>query len=181
MVIQKLPKFPMSKLEFVGTKIPPEWIKRLEELSEETRKTRGVILREAIGQYLGLDSDNPDNKRIDPLRSEIEDLKARVTALEGKTPLSSSYPVGKEITQLVMDNPVSEVSPSKQALLTGQLHKALESRGYSKKRRTLENSLQKAQKVGALPEELAALGVRADFKARAADPRNSALRWLFLD
>ena len=77
MVIQKLPKFPMSKLEFVGTKIPPEWIKRLEELSEETKKTRGVILREAIGQYLDLDSDNPDNKRTDPLRSEIEDLKAR--------------------------------------------------------------------------------------------------------
>ena len=181
MVIQKLPKFPMSKLEFVGTKIPPEWIKRLEELSEETKKTRGVILREAIGQYLGLDSDNPDNKRIDPLRSEIEDLKARVTALERKTTLSNSYPVGKEITQLVMDNSVDEVSPSKRALLTGQLHKALELRGYTKKRRTLENSLQKAQKLGSLPDDLAALGVRADFEARAADPRNSALRWLFLD
>ena len=103
------------------------------------------------------------------------------SVLEGKTALSNSCPVSKEITQLVMDNPVDEVLPSKQALLTGQLYKALESRGYTKKRRTLENSLQKAQKVGSLPDDLAVLGVRADFQARAADPRNSALRWLFLD
>ena len=106
----------MSKLEFVGTKIPPEWIKRLEELSEETKKTRGVILREAIGQYLGLDSDNPDNKKTDPLRSEIEDLKARVTALEGETTLSNSYPVGKEITRLAMDNRVKPVAIPDQKL-----------------------------------------------------------------
>ena len=180
-------------MKLVATKISPDWFERLEALTEETGLTQSAILREAIGQYLGIEKVNLVSP-VNELRSEIEDLKARVTVLEGKTALSNSCPVSKEITQLVMDNPVSEVKPSPRptssvksstsptgALLTGQLHNALELRGYSKKRRTLENALQKAQKLGALSEDLVALGVRADFEARAADPRNSALRWLFLD
>ena len=184
----------MSKLEFVGTKIPPEWIKRLEELSEETKKTRGVILREAIGQYLGLDSDNPDNKRIDPLRSEIEALKARVTALEGKTPLSDSYLAGEKITQLAMDNPISEVktlerptraikssTPPTGALTTGELFEALKGKGYSKSLETLGRHLRKARVSEKLPDDLIALGVRADFEAkRSANKKDSGVRWLFL-
>ena len=169
----------MSKLEFVGTKIPPEWVERLEELSKETGKTRGVILRAAIGQYLGLDSENPDNKKVDPLRSEIEDLKARMTALEDLPRLTTAYPVSavKPSTR-----PAKTREASIGALTTGELFVALERKSYARSLVTLRRALARAIELGMLPDDLAAMGVRADFETRrSANPKNNAIRWLFVE
>ena len=171
----------MSKLEFVGTKIPPEWVERLEELSKETGKTRGVILRAAIGQYLGLDSDNPDNKKTDPLRSEVEDLKARVTALEGKTPLSNRYPVSEVRPSERSSWPTKTREASTGALTTGELFAALEGKGYARSLGTLRRALKAAIELGQLPDDLSALGLTADFELRrSANPKDNSVRWLSL-
>ena len=73
----------MNRLKLVSTKVPPDWFERLEELTKKTGLTQSAIIRDVIGQYLGLDTISSVDKKVDPLRSEIEDIKARLTTLEG--------------------------------------------------------------------------------------------------
>ena len=173
----------MSRLKFVGTRIPPEWVEHLEEITKKTGITQGEALRKAIGQYLGLDADNPDNKKTDPLRSEIDALTARVTALEGKTPLSNRYPVDEVRPSERPSSPAKVREPSIEGrYTTGELFVALEGKGYARALGTLRRALKAAIDIGMLPDDLSALGVAADFEVRrSANPKDNSVRWLSLE
>ena len=65
---------------------------------------------------------------------------------------------------------------------TGEILPLLQGRGYCKGIATLRRSLRRAIELGMLPDDLAALGVRADFEVRrSANPKDNSLRWLFVD
>ena len=168
-------------MKFVGTKIPPEWLDRLDKITKQTALTQGAILREAIGQYLGIENVIPITPVIE-LRSEIEDLKARVTALEGKTPLSNRYPVDEVRPSEPSTRPTKTREQSTGALTTGELFVALEGKGYARAIGTLRRALKAAIDVGMLPDDLAEMGVTAGFEVRrSANPKDNSVRWLFLD
>ena len=171
----------MSAMKFVGTKIPPEWLERLEEITKKTALTQGVILREAIGQYLGIENVISITPVIE-LRSEIEAIKVRVTVLEGKTPLSNSYPVSALKPSPRPTSSIKLSPPSTGALTTGELFAALEGKGYPRAIGTLRRALKAAIDIGMLPDDLSNLGVTADFEVRrSASPKDNSTRWLFLD
>ena len=98
----------MSKLEFVGTKIPSEWIQKLKQLTEETGKTQSAIVRDAIAAAIGVNQ----LIEVNPLRSELDDLKARVTALEEITRLSTVNQTEERdwITKVNPINPIAAVT-----------------------------------------------------------------------
>ena len=95
----------MSQLEFVGTKVPSEWIPKLKRLTEETGKTQSAIVRDAIAAALGVNVVNP----VNPLREELDDLKARVQALEELTQLSMVNQ--KQETEVNRVKPIAPTSP----------------------------------------------------------------------
>ena len=171
----------MDKLKLVATKISPDWFERLETLIAETGLTQSAILRDAIGQYLGIDKVNLVSP-VNELRSEIEDLKARMTAIEGLTQLDNVNPVK---TVKLSPRPTSSIKvspPSTGALTTGELFAALEGKGYARSLGTLRRALRGAIDVGMLPDDLIGLGVTADFETRrSASPKDNSTRWLFLD
>jgi len=81
----------MTRLKLVSTKISDEWVDRLEEATRLTGLTQSALVRKAIGQYLGLETvDHVD--RVDPYRSELDDIKARLTTLEKSTGLTMVDP-----------------------------------------------------------------------------------------
>ena len=169
----------MDKLKLVATKISPDWFERLETLIAETGLTQSAILRDAIGQYLGIDKVNLVNP-VNELRSEIEDLKARMTAIEGLTQLMKAYPV--EVRPSERSSwPTKTRELSTGALTTGELFVALEGKGYPRAIGTLRRALKAAIDVGQLPDDLSGLGVTADFELRrSANPKDNSLRWLWI-
>ena len=170
----------MSKLEFVGTKIPSEWIQKLKQLTKETGETQSSFVRDAIAAAIGVNQ----KTKVNPLRDELDDLKARVQALEQLTRLtpvvSSPIAVAKSPAR-----PTSSIKPSTPctgALTTGELFAALEGKGYARSLGTLRRALRGAIDVGMLPDDLAALGVTADFETRrSANPKDNSVRWLSLE
>ena len=71
--------------------------------------------------------------------------------------------------------------PSTGALTTGELFEALEGKGYARSIGTLRRALKAAIDVGQLPDDLSALGIRADFETRrSANPKDNSVRWLSL-
>ena len=169
----------MSKLEFVGTKIPSEWIQKLKQLTKETGETQSSFVRDAIAAAIGVNQ----KTKVNPLRDELDDLKARVQALEQLTRLtpvvSSPIAVAKSPAR-----PTSSIKPSTPctgALTTGELFAALEGKGYARSLGTLRRALRGAIDVGMLPDDLSARGVTADFETRrSANPKDNSVRWLLL-
>ena len=170
----------MSKLEFVGTKIPSEWIQKLKQLTKETGETQSSFVRDAIAAAIGVNQ----KTKVNPLRDELDDLKARVQALEQLTRLtpvvSSPIAVAKSPAR-----PTSSIKPSTPctgALTTGEILPLLQGRGYPKGIAMLRRSLRRAIELGQLPDDLAAMGIRADFETRrSGNPKDNSLRWLFVD
>ena len=174
----------MARLKLVSTKIPQEWVDRLERYTKSIESTQSAVIRDAIGQYLDkvdpVDSlVDPIDKKVDPLRSEIEDIKARLTALEGSTRLTTAYPVSV-VSPSTRPTKTREASTGK--FTTGELFVALEAKGYARSLVTLRRALARAIECGQLPDDLAALGIRADFQVRrSANPKDNSVRWLSLE
>ena len=174
----------MARLKLVSTKIPQEWVDRLERYTKSIESTQSAVIRDAIGQYLDkvdpVDSlVDPIDKTVDPLRSEIEDIKARLTALEGSTRLTTAYPVSV-VKPSVRPTKTKEASIG--ALTTGELFVALERKSYARSLVTLRRALRGAIELGMLPGDLAAMGVRADFEVRrSSNPKDNSVRWLVLE
>ena len=105
----------MSKLEFVGTKIPSEWIQKLKQLTEETGKTQSAIVRDAIAAAIGVNQET----KVNPLRSELDDLKARVTVLEEITRLSTVNQTEKQdrIIKVNLINPIAAVTTNSEPIV----------------------------------------------------------------
>ena len=171
----------MARLKLVSTKIPQEWVDRLERYTKSIESTQSAVIRDAIGQYLDkVDSlVDPIDKTVDPLRSEIEDIKARLMALEGSTRLTTAYPVSV-VSPSTRPTKTREASTGK--FTTGELFVALEAKGYARSLVTLRRALARAIECGQLPDDLAALGIRADFQVRrSANPKDNSVRWLSLE
>ncbi|MGI0495093.1 ribbon-helix-helix protein, CopG family [Alkalinema pantanalense CENA528] len=73
----------MPSLKLAATKIPEDWDEKLNRLTQETGLTRAEILRNAIGQYLGMLTDNPVNDAL-TVTEKLQALTDRVDALEAK-------------------------------------------------------------------------------------------------
>lgn len=60
----------------IGTRIPPEWVEKLQQLCEATGKSQAQIVYEAVGKYLGEDVDTVDH--------ELRDLIVRMEVVENR-------------------------------------------------------------------------------------------------
>ena len=207
----------MTRLKLVSTKISSDLVDRLEQYTQSIESTQSAVIRNAIEYHL--DKVDPVDKivdpvdkavyPVDPLRSEIEDIKARLTALERSTRLTTVYPISEvnplepstQSTSLRSTRPtkvsaqftgesIGAVEESVSAygicnhllvLTTGELFMALEGKGYQKSIGTLRRALKLAIETGNLPDDLTALGVTADFEVRrSANPKDNSVRWLFV-
>jgi predicted DNA-binding protein len=169
----------MSQLEFVGTKVPSEWIQKLKQLTEETGKTQSAIVHEAIAAAIGVNDVNP----VNPLREELDDLKARVQALEELTQLSMVNRLTKvNLVNQITTNATKSSTPTPPiagAMTIGQLHRALQSLGYPSTQKTLGKHLRKAIKIQQLPDDLIGFGVVAHWEIRRSANRfSNQVKWL---
>ncbi len=180
----------MARLKLVSTKITDDLVDRLERYTQSIGSTQSATVRKAIAHYLDkvdpvdslVDSIEKTVYPVDPVRSEIEDIKARLAALERSTQLTTAYPVRevKTLERSTRSTKVKDIPTG--ALTTGELFEALEGKGYSKAIGTLRRALRVAIGDGRLPDDLAGLGVTADFEVRnRANPKDNSVRWLFLD
>ena len=183
----------MTRLKLVSTKITHELVDRLERYTQSIGSNQSAVVRKAIEHYLEevdpvdalVDLTEKTVYPVDPVRSEIEDIKARLTALERLTQLTTVYPV-REVKTLERSTRSTRSTKVKDipmgALSTGELFEALEGKGYQKSIGTLRRALRVAIGDGRLPDDLAGLGVTADFEfRRSANPKDNSVRWLFLD
>lgn len=198
----------MSTQQLVSTKIPPDWVDHLDKLAVTTQLTRSALVKVAIGQYLGLSEVDPAVVAVD-LQSQLDDIRARLEALERSTPstrsstntsTSSTPSTDTSTPSTDVSTPSTDVStkpiavaksstpkttpptPTDGLMTVSELHHALTSLGYSKKKGTFGKILNKAIDSQQLPADLLALGVvcRWDIK-RSGNPNNNRLRWLSLE
>jgi predicted DNA-binding protein len=163
----------VSKLEFVGTKIPSEWVQKLKQLTKKTGKTQSAIVRDAIAAAIGVNQET----EVNSLREELGDLKTRVQALEQLTRLSKVNQTKPIATKTKPTSP-----PLDGAMRTGELFLALQQKGYTRSSSSLLKALNKAIASGVVPDELARFGVICDFELKKlSNPLSGKVRWLFLD
>lgn len=159
----------MSQLQFVGTKVPSDWIQKLKQLTEETGETQSAIVRDAIGVALGVTQET----KVNPLRLELDELKLRVQALEESTRLSTVNPPIAVSTKTTPSPPTSE------AMTIGELFVALKHLEYPHSQKTLSKHLSKAIESQQLPDDLIKFGVVANWEIKRSGSRYSnQLRWL---
>ncbi|AFZ15552.1 MAG TPA: ribbon-helix-helix protein, CopG family [Oculatellaceae cyanobacterium] len=67
----------MAESPLASARLPQEWMAQLDEIAQQTGKSRTDLVREAIAMYLGV---------IPPegVRSDLEQLKNRVEIVEKK-------------------------------------------------------------------------------------------------
>ena len=70
--------------QLVSTKIPPDWVDHLDKLVVAKNLSRSALVKVAIGRYLGLSEVDPAIVTVD-LRSELDDIRSRLDALERST------------------------------------------------------------------------------------------------
>ncbi len=150
----------MSQLQFVGTKIPSEWIHKLKQLTEETGKTPSAIVRDAIAAAIGVNQET----KVNPLREELDDLKTRVQALEQLTRLSEVNQAKPIATKTKPTSPPTQ--PVDEAMRTGELFLALQQKGDTRSSSSLLKALNKAIVSGVVPDELARFWVIGDFELK---------------
>ena len=168
----------MSQLEFVGTKVPSEWIPKLKRLTEETGKTQSAIVRDAIAAALGVNPVNP----VNPLREELDGLKARVQALEELTQLSMVNQ--KQETEVNRVKPIAAVAEPKpvppppngkpladggQWLSTSEAYERARKRGCKHDKKTSFSKFAKAH-----PDRLDVLGLRYLGANKPGDQRTAS-------
>jgi predicted transcriptional regulator len=109
----------MVMQQLVSTKIPADWVDRLDKLVASTKLSRSALVKVAIGQYLGLSEVDPAVMAVD-LRSQLDDIRARLEALERSTPStrSSTPSTNTSTPSTKVSTPSTDVSTSSTKLST---------------------------------------------------------------
>jgi len=164
----------MTRLKLVSTKISDDWVDRLEESTRLTGLTQSALVRKAIGQYLGLETVD----HVDPYRSELDDIKARLTTLEkstGLTMVDPTPPPPIAVVTTITSPPIEVVNTSPPIdstdatwYTTSQAHELLKAKGYTKILQSFRRDLAPMCKARQLSGELLGYGLRADFEMKEA-------------
>jgi uncharacterized coiled-coil DUF342 family protein len=91
---------------YLGASVPSQWLRKYEDLAQKTGKSLEELVREALSQYLDL---NTSVETPDQLNQEIEDLKKRVTELES----SQGYINQLRVSIQVLEHKINQLSSSK--------------------------------------------------------------------